>query len=1200
MSQAMFSIRGMTCAACSGSITEALENTPGVKKVAVSLITNEAKVLYSDSLRPRDIIAVIEDCGFDASLVAGSVSEGTASPPASKNVSRNVPKRSPKRSPKSVATHIDVAGMTCGACSSSITEALEALAGVESANVSLITNSAKIVHEPTVSPDLLTSTIEDCGFDATLASSTNVPQPNCAVVEETKLEVSGMTCGACSASITEALHNLAGVVEANVSQITNAAHVTHHSSVSAKLIKDTIEDCGFDARVLSTETVRGLRSAESTGSPDPSSLSMDSPASSSLSSADQREDFLLQIHGITHETDVAALQYNVEALVNSLAGVDHFQFVFKGQVNIEDLENDTTDLGTESLVDELRISLNTDITGIRTLLNALNNMDASLQFAITNSVDQSLNSQLKLLSKAKDIEYWRSNFYYSLVAGVPNVVLSFTEDTKFWRNFVLFHGLYVVSLLELILSTYILFHLGSVFFKKFKVFLRHWGRNANMDVLVCISTLVSYLFSVLSMFLSVWSGQMEKPPKVLFETVAMLICFVSFGKWIENRAKGATSSALSKLMSLTPTTCTIIDDEEQLESITKLSQDEKTEVMAEVSATTIPIDLIQKNDIALVYPGGKIPADGHIIYGSTEVDESIITGESLPVHKKIGDTVIGGSINGPFLIYMQVSGAGKNSQLHQIINIVKESQVNKAPVQRYADYIAARFVAFVLCLSLATLLFWVICSKFFESALPAAFTKEENGKYFVCLKLAISVIVVACPCALGLAAPTAVMVGTGVGATFGALIKGGDVLEKASAINVILFDKTGTLTKGEIQISKFKQCLGDSRLSDKQWWTLVGSVEVHSEHPTGKAITAYSKKVLSKTTEGDTFSASIQDFKVLTGMGVYAKISVDGCTYEVAVGNKRMVVKQYPEARQDLAEVLENDLKDSVSSVSHVIINGSYSGYLELSDTIKPCAKDAINYLQHVENYQVGIVTGDNKEVAHKVGAELGVPTGNIFSEVSPIDKDKIVGQIRERFGGQGNVSIAFVGDGINDAPALVQADIGMAISTGTDIAIDSAEVVLMGSQGKTNDLFGIITALQVSQASFRKIKWNFVCATVYNFFMLPFAMGCFLKYGLMLSPLTAAGAMACSSISVVLNSLLLKNWKPPKVRECVKNLYLHEEAIGNEFSLKDSSLEEFNAVKRGSLAHKVRVFSVPRLVFGLRRRFKGQTEYEMIDSPSH
>lgn len=1122
MADILLSVSGMTCAACSGSVTEALESVTGVESAAVSLLTNEARVTPRGllPLDPAVLVAAVEDCGFDCTLVSGA-------------------------SAAAETTIVAVSGMTCGACSSSIAAALEQLDGVLLVAVSLLTNTAKIVHSALVPPATLVAAIEDCGFDAQLESCSAAPL-------ESRFEVSGMTCGACSASITEALQKLPGVVSVNVLQITNAAAVTHDASLSPQEIKDAIEDCGFDALIVS----------------------------STQNQTDSVQEIVLQIHGIGENTDLPALQYNVEAAFSGLPGVQSFTFMFKGQAHAHELAADTSDLGPEKLVDELSVSL-TKATGVRLLLDTLNSIDLSIYFIISNSIDQSMSAQLKLLSKTKDIDYWRRNFFHALLAGLPILLLSMTESLRFWKNMALFHGLYVVSLLQFALATYVLFVLGAVFFKKFMVFLRHKGKNANMDVLVCISTSISYVFSIFSIFLGVWTGQ-TTPPKVLFDTIAMLICFISFGKWIENRAKGATSSALSRLMSLTPTNCVIVTDEHFQDFV---AGGEKAEMAAELETRTISIDLIQKDDIAVVAPGGKIPADGVIIYGDTEVDESILTGESLPVHKKVGDVVIGGSINGAFLIYMRVTEAGRNSQLHQIINIVKESQVNKAPVQRFADYIASRFVAAVLCLSLATLLFWLCLLRFYPNALPKLFTAGANGKYFVSLKLAISVIVVACPCALGLAAPTAVMVGTGVGAGHGALIKGGDVLEAASRINVILFDKTGTLTRGEIQVTRHRAL----NMPELDWWKLVGSVEIGSEHPTGRAIAQHAKTELSMF-EGDTFDTRITDFNVVTGMGVTARVIVGGKAFKVAVGNQRMVVKNHPEARAALAATVAEELSKSVSSVSHVVIDETYCGYLELSDTIKACAKDTLDYLQHVEQFQVGMITGDNSKVAHRIGQELGIPRGNIFSEVSPIDKDKVVSEIRDRFGGSKNVSIAFVGDGINDAPALVQADIGMAISTGTDIAIDLAEIVLMGSQGKTNDLYGVITALQVSKATFSKIKWNFFCATIYNVFMLPFAMGCFMKLGLMLSPGTAAAAMACSSISVVLNSLMLKYWQPPRVSEMAR--VADERALGADFSLLLLSLAEFNEIKRGSRkARAQRMFAI------FRTSFKRVQEYELVEN---
>lgn len=1151
-SEIILAVSGMTCAACSASITEALEKVQNVSKVSVSLLTNEAKVAFHSPTTPDLLIEAIEDCGFDAEVVSTKSSSSTST----------------------CSTVVSILGMTCAACSGSITDALQAIKGVRDVSISLLTSSGKIVHESSVSVDELLSTIEDCGFDASVNSTTSGNSKKLESIH-TRFEVKGMTCGACSASITEALTGTSGVTNASVSQMTESAVVEHDSSVSAEQLKNIIEDCGFDVKIVRSAALKP-------------------------SQQDCVQDLILQVYGLDDDTDLSSFQYNVEALLNSLSGVYSIQFVFQGQLDVEHTAaNSTADLDPENLIDELRVTLNTSTTGIRVLVDALNGIDSRYQFVILNSVDQSLTSQLKLLSKIKDIQYWRSTFLASLLFGIPVIILSATEATKFWKNLMIFHGLYWVSVIEFALTTHIFFSLGSVFFKKFGVFLRHKGKNANMDVLVCISTLISYSFSVYSMILSVWTGQSDKPPKVLFETVAMLVSFVSFGKWIENKAKGATSTALSKLMSLTPTTCLIVIDVEKFENLLLAQFDEKNVAILELPTRNIGIDLLQVDDIALVMPGGKVPADGIIEYGNTEIDESIITGEQLPVPMHKGDFVIGGSINGPHLIYIRVTGAGKNSQLHQIIDLVKESQIKKAPVQRFADYIAARFVAVVLILSTLTLLVWIIiCLKVHGDKLPKAFLKEENGKYFVCLKLAISVVVVACPCALGLAAPTAVMVGTGVGAQNGALIKGGDILEKASGVNVVLFDKTGTLTTGEMSIHNFKK-LESKKITNDLWWNLIGSTEVNSEHPTGRAIAKFAKEQIGLRFEEDTFDSLISDFDVVMGLGVKATITIDNVSYKVAIGNNKMVVRDYPNARASLAHELESGLSNSVMTIAHVLVNDEYCGYLELSDFIKSNARDVMDYLQHIEKYQVGIVTGDNRVVAEKIGARLGIPRGNIFSEVSPIDKDKVILDLRCRFGGPRNISIAFIGDGINDAPALVQADIGMAISTGTDIAIDSAEVVLMSSsERQRNDLSGVVTALQVSAATFRKIKWNFILATIYNCVMMPLAMGCFLPFNLMVSPPAAAATMACSSVSVVVNSLMLKKWKQPNIEAAVQNVRGLEEKVGEEtFTLKNGTLAEFNRIKRGSLAGRFGKVGMPSF---LKRKIKirgGSPTYEMLPS---
>lgn len=1147
MSSATLSIDGMTCAACSGTVTQALENIDNVHNVSVSLLTNEAKVQFDAPVTPQDLIQTVEDCGFDATLLSVQ--------------SAVVP---------SVST-ITITGMTCAACLGSITQALEAMDGVSSASVSLLTNSAKITHLPTVPVSALVETIEDCGFDAKAEKTEGGSEEEII----SRFSVKGMTCGACSASIMQQVEQIPGVTDASVSLLTEDAAVTHTSEVLTETIRQTIEDCGFDAEFLS------------------SAPKQSGPTQSSV------EEFILQIYGIDDSTDLPALQYNIEAVLQGFPGVQSWQLSFKGQQEYTEADSAEED---KLAIDELRVTLRTNVSGVRSVVEALGGIDENIQFFIINSVDQYLNSQLKLLTRVKDIQKWRSTFFSALIFGVPLIVLGFTEKIAFWNRLLLVDGLYLVSILEFALGTHVLFNLGAPFFKKFAVFLRNRGRNANMDVLVCISTLISYLFSLYSMALSVWTGQTNGPPKVLFETEAMLIIFVSFGKWIENKAKGATSTALSRLISLTPTTCNIVTDTEAFQQFVEEQKKNGNEnMLKELPTRTISIDLLEVGDVAVVAPGGKVPADGVVVFGEAEIDESIITGEAEPVYKKVGSTVIGGSINGPSAVHMRVTAAGKDSQLHQIIDIVKESQVKKAPVQRYADSVAAVFVVSVLILALMTFLFWLVCLQFYPSRMPKAFRNDENGSVYVCIKLAISVVVVACPCALGLAAPTAVMVGTGVGATHGALIKGGDILEKASKTNVVLFDKTGTLTSGEMSVARYRAVgewadASEAGQATGAWWSMVGALEVHSEHPTGKAIVREARARLGLTFEDDTFPAVVKGFKVLTGMGVTGQVTLeDQGVHDVAVGNTRMVVRDFPELRQQVAAVLQTELHASILTVAHVVMDRRYCGYLELEDSIKPNARQVVDYLRYVEGYQVGIVTGDNQQAALKVGRQLGLGPGSIFADTAPVDKAQIIAELRERLGGPGNVSIVFVGDGINDAPALVGADVGMTISSGTDIALDSAEVVLMGAHGDSaNDLAGVITALQVSSATFRKIQWNFVCATVYNLVMVPFAMGCFLPLGWMLPPGAAAAAMASSSITVVLNSLWLKQWKPPRLGRAP----VPEEEIGAGFSLRDSTRAEFDRVKRTTLPFGyrrfLRVFSRPQKP----RDYEMVPGYEMV-SPS-
>ncbi|CUM63392.1 uncharacterized protein PRCAT00000966001 [Priceomyces carsonii] len=1136
-SEVVFSVSGMTCGACSASITKALSETDGVKDASVSLLIEEAKVTFDDSKTSIQALKeVIEDCGFDADI------------------------KSHVNKAALVASTAIVDSLERKDATEKLTDVLQSMKGVNQVSLLIPERAVTCLHSTHVTLDSIKRKIEVCGFEV-LSINSNAEQ-NADAATITKCSIQGMTCAACSSSITRALEDISGVISCNVSLVLEEAVVKHRHSVTTDQIKDAIEDCGFDCQVLSSGAENDDQGKE-----------MD------------EDEVSLQIFGISNTTDLVELQYNIEALVKSLDGVSHFQLALKGNSydsteplvtesnssNVQAVRSqDNQELyEDENLIDELSVTFNPLRLGIRTLVDQLNQIEEGIYFSIVNSIDQSSTSQLRILSRVKDIQYWKSNTWKAFLIGIPIMLMSATQNMKLWSNIIIFPGLFLVSLLQLLLTSIVQFKLGSVFLKKFRQFLVNGGKNASMDVLVYISTSISFIFSVLSIVLSVWSGQTKKPPKVLFDTNTMIIFFISFGKYLENKAKGATSTALSRLLSLTPSTCLIALDVDTYEKAVRSQNAEKDTVfgIADFPTRTISIDLIQTNDIAIVLPGGKIPADGVIIYGESDIDESLLTGEPLPVFKKVGNSVIGGSLNGNKLIHIKVLRSGKRSQLQQIINLVRDSQTNRAPVQRFADFVAAKFVPTILVLSVITFLFWMLFCYSVDD-LPKAFKMEDYGKAFVCLKLSISVIVVACPCALGLAAPTAIMVGTGVGASNGVLIKGGDVLEKAKDINVILFDKTGTLTTGDMKISNSNQ-IPSNNLNHADWWSMVGSVEANSDHPVGRAISRGAKEKLGLNFEEDTFKATVSEFKVFTGSGVSATVELHTTQIDklhVSIGNVKMLRDMFPDLYLEFLNHFVGNTSESSNTIAHVVVNETYAGYIELSDSLKSDAKDVVNYLRYHERYIVGMVTGDHQKAALRISEELGIPSGNVFSEVTPIDKNKIIKDMKLRFGNQGNIGIAFVGDGINDAPALAEADIGMAISSGTDIAMETADIVLLGGNQFRSDLFGVPFALDISNATFRRVKANFVWAALYNMLMLPFAMGCFIPFNIILPPIAASAAMALSSVSVVVSSLLLKFWKPPVIKEDVSAL---ERNIGHDevsnFSLQSSTLSEFNSTKRNN-----------------------------------
>ena len=588
-------------------------------------------------------------------------------------------------------------------------------------------------------------------------------------------------------------------------------------------------------------------------------------------------------------------------------------------------------------------------------------------------------------------------------------------------------------------------------------------RNPNMDSLVALGTSAAFLYGVYSL-IQIAIGNAHSAD-LYFESAAVIIMMILLGKYFEAVSKGKTSEAIKKLMDLAPKVATVIIDGVE---------------------TEVPVDDVMKDDIILVKPGERLPVDGVVIEGFTAIDESMLTGESIPVEKTIGDNVIGASINKNGSIQYKATKVGKESTLAQIIKMVEDAQSSKAPIAKLADQISGIFVPIVLVLAVITFGFWLLMGQSFEFSMANM----------------IAVLVIACPCALGLATPTAIMVGTGKGAQNGILIKSGEALEKAHKINVVVLDKTGTITKGEPQVTDI---ISASKFNEDQLLQLVASAENRSEHPLGEAIIAHAKQ------KGFGLKA-VESFESIPGRGI--KATIEG--KQLWIGNLKMMDEQKIKIGQ-LAKVAD-ELSLAGKTAMYIGIDGILAGIIAVADTIKETSIQAVSLL-HQQGIKVYMLTGDNEKTAKAIAKQVGIDY--VFSEVLPEEKSIHIKDLQL----EGH-KVAMVGDGINDAIALAQSDVGMAIGSGTDVAMESADIVLMKS-----DLRDVSTAILLSKKTIKNIKENLFWAFFYNLLGIPVAMGIlFLLFdGPLLDPMLAGAAMSFSSVSVVLNALRLKRFKPKK-----------------------------------------------------------------------
>ncbi len=600
-----------------------------------------------------------------------------------------------------------------------------------------------------------------------------------------------------------------------------------------------------------------------------------------------------------------------------------------------------------------------------------------------------------------------------------------------------------------------------------------WQRVPNMNSLIALGTLSAYIASCVALLFPQLGWE------CFFDEPVMLLGFILLGRTLEQRARGEAGAALAALVSLKPSTARLVKQTG--------NQEEKS--------MEVPVSTVQVQQWLRVLPGEKFPVDGEILKGETTVDESMLTGESIPVNKQVKDTVKAGTINLTGVVTLKATQVGKDTALAKIIASVENAQTRKAPVQKLADKVAGYFAYGVMAVAGLTFLFW-----YFIGTNIWAEVTLESSPLLLSLKVMIAVLVIACPCALGLATPTAILVGTGIGAKQGLLIKGGDVLEKVHGLDTVVFDKTGTLTEGNPKVT---DCwvMATPDITEETLLQLVASVEQGTNHTLADAI------VQEAQARGISLLAASEE-ETQAGYGIRAMVEQQS----IVVGNRRWLEAQgimVPSAMQEKGEALEKTGK----TVVYVAINGAEAGLIALKDCLRPDAVETVSKLQKM-GLQVRLLTGDKQSVASAIAQQLNLAPDQVFAEVHPEDKAQVVRQLQEQ--GQ---SVGMIGDGINDAPALAQADVGIAMAQGTEVALETASIVLMRDR-----VFDVITAINLSLATLNKIRQNLFWALGYNVITIPLAAGILLpKYNILLSPAIAAGFMALSSVIVVTNSLLLK-----------------------------------------------------------------------------
>lgn len=1134
-------VEGMTCQSCVKTIEGNMSTKPGILNIRVSLSDKQAVVTYDPKvITPTSIAEQIDDMGFQA-----SVEENTSQNPGFRHGS--VSSLSCGDDPQQIV--VSIAGMTCHSCVKTIEEKLSQNSAVKSIKVSLSEQKGTIEFFPKqITAEKLCELIDEMGFQASLpgkpklvrsVSQTIVsfsPSPNRnssgkgdAVTtadgdnEKCYLQVTGMTCASCVATIEKNVKKMEGIHSIMVSLMAQKAEVVYDPAyVLPSQIASKIEDLGFNASVMEGE-VSGQGVVE------------------------------LTITGMTCSSCVNTIESNIKKRKG----------IISASVTL------TTNTG--------KFIFNSEITGPRDIIEAIKDM--GFEAHLRSDDDQ----KASRYDHRDEIKRWRTSFLWSLIFGAPSMVIMLylmfgvgdesshrdmngtnmtghSSEVKMsgghdYKQIMIIPGLDVLNLLMFILATPVQFIGGRYFYVQAYKVLKHG--STNMDVLVVMATTIAYVYSLAVVIAAMVMKEQFSPP-TFFETTPMLMVFISLGRWLEHIAKGKTSEALAKLISLQPKEAVLVEVDKQFQIL---------------SEKVISLDLVQRGDVLKVVPGGKIPVDAKVVEGYSSCDESLITGESMPVPKSVGSPVIGGSINQNGMLLVEATYVGADTTLSQIVKLVEEAQTSKAPIQNLADKIAGYFVPGVSILSLVTLIAWTaigfsdikLVEPSYDESDPTPRAEIIFQKAF---QYAITVLSIACPCALGLATPTAVMVGTGVGAINGILIKGGEPLELTHKIKVIVFDKTGTITHGVPRVARVSLFVKDRACSFIKFLAIAGTAETSSEHPIASAILKYVKETLATESMG-----KVSEFSAVPGCGIKCKVShvenlmvdvdmagvnnrmnqvgslrirIDNLmfgdqdinsagvdtplgaqasqSYEVLIGNREWMHRNGLIVTETMDEVMtEHEMKGHTAVL--VSIDGVIVGMMAVADTVKPEAHLAVHELKKM-GLQVILLTGDNRKTAKAIAKQVGIK--KVYAEVLPSHKVKKIKHLQST-----GIKVAMVGDGVNDSPALAQADVGIAIGTGTDVAVEAADIVLI-----KNDLLDVYAAIKLSKMTVKRIHINFLSACFYNLLGIPIAAGVFMPVGFSLRPWMASAAMALSSVSVVAASLLLKTFRKPKKEKLLTQEY--------------------------------------------------------------